>query len=616
MEEKKTLSLEASKEISHIGDRLLEAPKKTIFDRFERFTFLQLSSENKGEIAKEIVTEDGEGDLLYWMEIILSSSIATFGLLQNSVAIIIGAMLIAPLLQPMKTMAFAISTGRSRFFWKASFFLVKSILLSIVVASFLLFIVPVKIETSEILARTTPNILDLFVAIFSAMVAFLSLSYKKLSDSVAGVAMAASLMPPLAVCGIELMLGNYMLAWGGFFLFFVNFIAILIVGVVIFMMYGFTPHEELKQKMSSRKIFTLLAIVLLTVYPLYSSLSSISEGIKKHKIAESFLEQELPSHIEGAELASLKILTANDSEIHFFGSVRIPENVEVYQETYNSLVDGMKEVFQKDINLELEMVRTASFATKDRAPDFVSVFQSTLRKKFSDEFSNFSLVQIETEKTIETSTSDKDQEENIEKENPEIKSKNTEFIITRITVSVPSGEYLEEEDKKAFEESVKNSFLSRNIRFLWVEIAQAPEKKVVVEHSPEEKFQNTLELEWEHFFTTPFFQNIEVKDLNITWNLKKGEELFSHDNIEVITLRGNLFHPNSQRKEAIGNYIRSFVSKLSYEKVVVDFRFIAYEEEFLSIESGKEIPDFDIETSEDEVIATTDPISIDKDQEN
>ncbi len=305
--------------------------KKSLFDRIE---LIALTNEEKEHIAKDIVTEDGSGDRLYWMEIVLSSAIATFGLLQNSVAIIIGAMLIAPLLNPMKAMAFAISTGRSRFFWKATGFLFQSVFISVAVASVIIFFSPIKVETPEIFARTTPNILDLFVAIFSAMVAFLSLAYKKLSSSVAGVAMAASLMPPLAVCGIELSLGNFSLAWGGFFLFFVNFLAILIVGVVIFMMYGFTPHEELKKKMTSIKVFTLIAIILATTYPLYSSLSSITEKIKIHNQSKEYLLQEILKKVPSAELSEFEVAFLSDKELRLVGSITIPEDVTIHEESY------------------------------------------------------------------------------------------------------------------------------------------------------------------------------------------------------------------------------------------------------------------------------------------
>ena len=547
--------------------------KKSFFDKVE---LISLTDEEKKNIAQDIVTEDGRGDKLYWMEIVLSSAIATFGLLQNSVAIIIGAMLIAPLLNPMKAMAFAISTGRSRFFWKATWFLFQSIFVSVLVAALILFLSPVQAESSEILARTTPNILDLFVAIFSAMVAFLSLAYKKLSSSVAGVAMAASLMPPLAVCGIELVLGNYSLAWGGFFLFFVNFLAILIVGVVIFMMYGFTPHEELKKKVTSIKIFTLLAIILVTTYPLYSSLSSISEKIKVYNESYTLLQEKISEEVSNGELSHLEVVSLSDTEIRLFGSVRVPENVKIYEETYSLLVEDLKDLFDKDVDLRLEMIRTASFATKNTEINPKNILHTLIRKQFAEDFPNLSLIQIESQKTHQ-------EEKNL--------------WITRLTVSLPAGEYIEEEEKNIFKTEISDAFSDKNIRFIWVPVVQAPEKKSIISAplSPEEKFQEKINLEFEHFFAGKFFQNIEIQNLKIEWELShidsenssSAKKPFSPKNISHIIISGKILYPSSQRKKAIFNYIKNFTQKLPYKNVIFRFKYIQYEYEEVEITSQK-----------------------------
>ena len=96
---------------------MIDEEKKSLF---EKISFLNQSDKRKEEIA-EIIINENNGDSLFWIEIILSILIATFGLLQNSVAVIIGAMLIAPLLRPMQGMSFAMATGQSGFFWKATF---------------------------------------------------------------------------------------------------------------------------------------------------------------------------------------------------------------------------------------------------------------------------------------------------------------------------------------------------------------------------------------------------------------------------------------------------------------------------------------------------------------
>ena len=187
--------------------------KDSFLDRF----LLKLSIEEKAIINEHIVSEMGSSPL-YWVLLVISVIIATLGLLQNSVAIIIGAMLIAPLLRPIKGLAFGITTGQPRYFWMAVKMLILSIVISVLCAIGVSSLVPLKIETSEIIARTVPNLLDLLIAVAAGVIAILSLYFKKLSENIAGVAMAAAIMPPLAVTGIEISLHNNGAVLGSFFL--------------------------------------------------------------------------------------------------------------------------------------------------------------------------------------------------------------------------------------------------------------------------------------------------------------------------------------------------------------------------------------------------------------
>ncbi|USN58184.1 MAG: DUF389 domain-containing protein [Candidatus Peribacteria bacterium] len=186
-EEKKQLKKEAIKELQKTENQDGEKPlikveltkeeKVSIF--FDRIDFLSLDDDGKERVAVDVKTQ-AVGDNLYWIEVVLSAVIATLGLLQNSVAVIIGAMLITPLLRPINGVAFSIANGGTKFYFKALKVLFYSILVSMFIGYVVSLIAGVASENQEILSRTSPNIMDFFIAIFSAVIAVLSLRYSRL----------------------------------------------------------------------------------------------------------------------------------------------------------------------------------------------------------------------------------------------------------------------------------------------------------------------------------------------------------------------------------------------------------------------------------------------------
>jgi len=159
-----------------------------VFDRFIDFlpTRMQLSSEKKQEVWSAI-EQDSRYTKIYWLQMFLASFIAALGLLQNSTAVVIGAMLVAPLLRPMQGVAYSIATAQSKNILHNLKVLLLSTLLAIGTGFLVSVISPVDIETAEVLARVSPNFLDLLIAVASAAIAFLALSFRSLSVSIAGL---------------------------------------------------------------------------------------------------------------------------------------------------------------------------------------------------------------------------------------------------------------------------------------------------------------------------------------------------------------------------------------------------------------------------------------------
>ena len=350
-------------------NKQMKSKSDKVKNLFNKIDFLEMSPEHKWKVAIK-VKADATWDKLYWIEIFLSGMIAALWLLINSVAVIIWAMLIAPLLRPMNGISFAIAMWERKFFWKSIKVMFFSVLLSILTWFLAIKVSWLDIETSEILARTSPNIIDLFIAIFSAMVAVLSLRFERLWESVAWVAMAAALMPPLAVVWIELSLQNYELSFGALTLFFANLISIILIWILFFWMYGFSPNTWEKQKSVFWRMFFVIFTIILISIPLINSLYKIKEKINIKNNTTNYLTQILKQKTTNYKIKNLEITKLNSKKINISASISIPENLEFYDTFKNKLTDELSKKFNKDIELNIELIRTANFISeKDKKID-------------------------------------------------------------------------------------------------------------------------------------------------------------------------------------------------------------------------------------------------------
>ncbi|MBU0727129.1 DUF389 domain-containing protein, partial [Patescibacteria group bacterium] len=272
--------------------------------------------------------------------------------------------LIAPLLNPIKGLAFGITTGQHTYFWKAARMLILSVAVAIFTAFFFSSIIPLKIETSEIMARTAPNLLDLFIAIASGTIAILSLYFKKLSESISGVAMAAAILPPLAVVGIELSLDNYLLASSSLFLFTTNLFAILAVGVVIFLFYGFFPSQEDTKQRSLRISAGLFLLLFFISFPLYSSLTNIGEKISLEKQGNKIVSTLLDKKLPGTKIGKLELDNFDDDNAEFTGSIRVPEGLSFDERIQDEISKNLSLTFNRKIKIEFDITPTVQIESE------------------------------------------------------------------------------------------------------------------------------------------------------------------------------------------------------------------------------------------------------------
>jgi uncharacterized hydrophobic protein (TIGR00271 family) len=194
---------------------------------------------------------------------ILSTLLATTGLFQNSAPVIIGAMILAPLMAPIISLSMGIIRVDSDLIRNSLFTLGIGISLAILVAFTATLIFPIEVLTSEIKARANPNTLDLLVAIFSGIAGAYANSKSEVAKSLAGVAIAVALVPPLSVIGIGLGWGEVSVALGSFLLFITNLVGITLAAAVTFIFLGYSPIKRAKKGIITVSVLlTLISIPL------------------------------------------------------------------------------------------------------------------------------------------------------------------------------------------------------------------------------------------------------------------------------------------------------------------------------------------------------------------
>ena len=233
-----------------------------------------------------------------WL-LICAIMVASIGLDQSSVAIIIGGMLISPLMYPILGLGLSIAMNDREHLIKS----IKSFSIAVLVSlvtSFLYFsITPFGMENAEILARTQPDIRDVFVGFFGGVAGIVAGSRKDVSSAIPGVAIATALLPPLCVAGFGLAKFNLSIFAGAFYLFLMNtfFIMIATYLVVRYLKFPYKQHATEKQRKRARTYIVIAAALM--IIPSFIFLGRSLKKVNEKNHARAFVEDNFAkdSHI-------------------------------------------------------------------------------------------------------------------------------------------------------------------------------------------------------------------------------------------------------------------------------------------------------------------------------
>ncbi|MCC9135139.1 DUF389 domain-containing protein [Pontibacter silvestris] len=202
---------------------------------------------------------------------VLSTLLATLGLFSNSSPVIIGAMILAPLMAPIISLSMGVLRQEKSLAFTSAKTIGYGLLVSYLAAVFVTLLMPLHDINEEITARIRPNLLDLGIAIVSGIAGAYAHAREEVAKTLAGVAIAVALVPPLAVSGIGLGWADWEVFTGALLLFMTNLAGIVLAGTVTFMLLGFSPFI-----LAKKGLLVSLAIVIIVSLPLgYGSMAMV-----------------------------------------------------------------------------------------------------------------------------------------------------------------------------------------------------------------------------------------------------------------------------------------------------------------------------------------------------
>ena len=269
-------------------------------------------------------------DFDFFLLVVLSAVIATLGLLTNSAAVIIGAMLVAPLMSPIIGIGLASLTGDARLFRNSSVALARGALMAILMSALLAWanhslpFIPLQEIPGEVFSRTRPSPIDLTIALAGGLAAAFALAMPSISAALPGVAIATALMPPLCTVGIGIAISRWDVAGGALLLFLTNAVTIAFAGMLVFFALGFAPKQQAGKRapraLAISATFTLFLLVPLTVL----SANFFQEATENREI-NTVVNEEVANF--DAELADMQPPQQDSEGLHLTITLRVPRQL-------------------------------------------------------------------------------------------------------------------------------------------------------------------------------------------------------------------------------------------------------------------------------------------------
>ncbi len=287
-----------------------------------------------------ILKENARASEAYLVLMVLSTLLATIGLFANSAPVIIGAMILAPLMAPIISLSMGVLRQNSELVTQSSKTLVIGIALALFFGTLLTLMIPLQSINHEIGARLSPTILDLGVAIISGIAGAYANARSEVAKSLAGVAIAVALVPPLAVSGMGIGWLDWEVFSGAFLLFMTNLVGIILAASATFLVMGFSPFHLAKKGMVLSTAFVLVVSI-----PLVLAFTSMVDEQRIVHTLEGW-------KTNGIEIKDVKIRSGTPTYV----SVKLLSNISLQTEQIDQVKQQMETLLGQNIRLEATTV--------------------------------------------------------------------------------------------------------------------------------------------------------------------------------------------------------------------------------------------------------------------
>ncbi|MGB3737505.1 MAG: DUF389 domain-containing protein [Ilumatobacter sp.] len=286
----------------------------------------------------------------FYLMMLFASVIAAAGVLADSTAVVIGAMLVAPLINPMMGMGLSLATGWPNRLGRSTLVVLGGIAVAVGVGALLAASgIPVDVAAnSQILSRSSPRLLDLVIAVAAGAAGAYAMSRKDASSSLPGVAVAIALVPPLSVVGITMQDGDWDQAAGTLLLFLTNLVAIILAGGSVFILTGVVPLHRFAE--NQRRVRTALGSVAVLALLVVGALVVNGRQIAADGFAQDDAQQVVADWLGGeTEFAVVSLdIDAGDVSVVLAGPGDPPNA--------DSLVEALSESLHTDVRLDLQWI--------------------------------------------------------------------------------------------------------------------------------------------------------------------------------------------------------------------------------------------------------------------
>lgn len=297
----------------------------------------------------------------YILLLVFSTIIAALGLIIDNTAVIIGAMLISPLFWPILGLTVSIITTRRKLTRKSSISLLFSICLVLLISIVVGILTPSTQVSDAILSRTSPTIIDLFIALASSVIGVAAIYYPRISSSVTGVAISISLLPPLAVSGLGIAYLDWDIFWGSFLLFITNMAAIIFAGVVTLYALRFRPRRGKEEERWRIGLAVSAFILVLLAVPLTLYLADTINQERVRQSVNEVLKEEVLQLSEESELKDLNVQflpTLDSNDVKVSATIYLPEGIFLTISDQDQMIEKLVEQTGRSVDLQLSVVNT------------------------------------------------------------------------------------------------------------------------------------------------------------------------------------------------------------------------------------------------------------------